>query len=105
MNDENWIIAVAKRGNVTVQFENLDEGYFGDYHPDDPDDVNLLRFTVYFKGEEVDDASYCTQIPASTDASLVQKCAERILREVYDPLTSGFSIKRLGECLSWTDVD
>lgn len=101
---DDFIIASAHRGNVTVQFENLGEGHCGDYNPDDPDDENLLRFTVYMDGEEVEDASYCTTIPANTDVIVVTKAAERILKEVYDPLQAGYSIKKLCETLSWISV-
>ncbi|MBQ1776620.1 MAG: hypothetical protein IIZ93_00540 [Acidaminococcaceae bacterium] len=98
---EDWIIAEAEKKNVKVVFENLGEGWNGDYDPADPEDENLLRFTVYMDGEQVDDASYCTTIPATTDPALVKKSAERILSEVYNPLVSGYSIKKCCEALSW----
>ena len=102
---DDYVVAFASRGNVTVQFENLYEGYCGDYNPDDPNDENLLRFTVYMNGEEVPNASYCTQIPANSNVALVKKAAERILKEVYDPLQSGYGIKKLCETLSWISVN
>ena len=102
---DDYIIAFASRGNVTVQFENLEEGLRGDYNPNDPDDINLLRFTVYKDGEEVEDASYCTEIPADANVVDVMNAAERILKEVYAPLQSGHSIKKLCEALSWISVN
>ena len=100
-SESDWIVAKVSRGTVTVQFENLDEGYCGDYDPDNPEDENLLRFTVYLNGVEVEDASYCTQITADTDPEIVKQAAARILNEVYEPLTHGYSVKKLCEGLSW----
>ncbi len=103
--DTDWIVAWASRGPVLVQFENLDEGHCGDYDPDDPEDENLLRFTVYHNGEQVNDASYCTNIRADADRKAVKKAAERILREVYDPVMAGYSVKKLCEGLSWIELE
>lgn len=103
--DTDWIVAWASRGPVLVQFENLDEGHCGDYDPDDPEDENLLRFTVYHNGEQVNDASYCTNIRADADREAVKKAAERILREVYDPVMAGYSVKKLCEGLSWIELE
>lgn len=93
---------------VKVEWVNMDEGWYGDYNPaEHPDDENLLRFDVYVlrdgEWEAKDDASYCTQFPAS--ASLEEKCdALRILGREYDDALSSdieVSVKRLGERLSY----
>lgn len=64
-------------GRVRVEWAELGEGYDGDYDPEDPDDVELLRF--YFSGLldghwlEVSGTSYCTHVPASTDPATRQQ--------------------------------
>ena len=83
------------RGNLRAEWENLGEGFSGDYDPTDPDDVNLLRFSVYdvATGEQLDDASYCTQMPADTDPSILARALEQIVAEAGS--------KRALEGLSW----
>jgi hypothetical protein len=58
------------RGRVRVKWVELGEGQDGDYHADDPEDVELLRFDFYAGvGNEwlvVEHASYCTRVPVST---------------------------------------
>lgn len=88
---------------VEVEFCNLDEGYFGTYDPEDPEDVNFLRFDVSYMGEPVEDASYCTQIPADTDDAILVKLLNTIMLEVHEPLKNGHSIKKICERLSWLD--
>ena len=39
-------LPVITRGVVKIEWVNLGEGYDGDYDPENPDDVNLLRFDV-----------------------------------------------------------
>lgn len=48
----------AVNGEFALEFVELGEGMSGDFNPDDPDDVELLRVDVYRNGEQVD--SYCT---------------------------------------------
>lgn len=92
---------------VKVEWVNCDEGWWGDYDPENPEDENLLRFdvSVWQNGQwvEKEDASYCTQFPAS--ASLADKCrALQILGKEYDYALSDdieVSVKKLGERLSW----
>ena len=102
--DQNEELVVS-RGPVRVGWCNLGEGYFGDYDEDDPEDVNLLRFDVDLNGEPVDDASYCTQVPADTPDLTLIKLLHIIMNEIHDPLMSGDGIKRLCESLSWIDAE
>lgn len=107
---------------LRVDFVNIGEGICGDYDPEDPEDINLLRFDVYVfnpDGDEeyltdwveVEDASYCTQIAADTDASVLSKLIGRLFREYrdaidsYEDYLSGPSVKKLGERLSWISTD
>lgn len=99
------------RDNVKVEWENIGEGYYGDYNPDNPNDVELLRFyvSVLRDGvwEEKEDASYCTFFPAS--ASYEEKMAglEILLNRFYDALNDDvdISVKKLGESLSWISLE
>ena len=92
---------------LRVDWYNADEGISGDYDPDDPDDINLLRFDVYVKGSdgkwlEVEDASYCTNMPATAPEEILEKalmCIFRRYRDVIDGPDHP-SVKKLGEELS-----
>lgn len=98
-------------GDVKVVWEAIGEGVSGEYDPDDPNDVELLRFTVYHKTSpyfdwtEVDDASYCTQVPVNTPSETLTVLLARIFNEVYDYVQAGESIKKICERLSWIAVD
>ncbi len=116
-------------GNIRVQWDELDEGHCGDYDPDDPDDVELLRFTVYrFDGDDAmaahaaqdpqfafllsadghgwqpyDDGSYCTNVPVDTPPEVRQRILEGLMGELHDPVEVEASIKKLAERLSRID--
>lgn len=91
--------------DIRVVLENIGEGWDGDFDPDDPDDENLLRFSIYKKENnewiDVDDASYCTQIRYDIDDNLAHEILRYIMRQVKDDVISGVSIKRTAEQLSW----
>ena len=93
---------------VMVEWVDLGEGISGDYDENDTDDVALLRFdvSVKHKGEDdwtgVEDASYCTQMPADdTDEKILKKGLEMIMDEVFEAVVEGHSIKKCCEQLSW----
>lgn len=92
---------------LRVDWYNAGEGICGDYDPDEPNDINLLRFDVYVKRnnmwEEVPDASYCTNMPASASAKTLQAALEAIFKR-YRAVIDGPeypSVKKLGEELSY----
>jgi hypothetical protein len=95
------------RGDIKIEFEDLGEGWSGDYDPDDPDDVALLRFTVYRldfgEWQQVDDASYCTLFPADSSEELQKKALELLMDQVYFELQTSGSIKKTCEQLSWIE--
>lgn len=109
MTMESVPAQIAERNGVRVELSWIGEGCEGDFDPGDPEDQPLLRFDVskFEDGswEAVDDSSYCTQIPATTEPGQVMKIAERILDEVEDAVRSGNSIKRQCERLSWIGSD
>ena len=124
MNDNHVVPGeVLIRGHVRIDWIEIGEGLTGDYVPGDADDVELLRFTVYrFQGDdallaatladpqlevmlsaeglgwvEVDDASYCTNVPTSTDTDERQRLLVLLMGEFYQPVTDRQSVKKLAE--------
>ena len=91
------------RGDRKVEWVDTGEGFFGDYDPSDPDDVALLRFDVLYLDEDscvweyMDDASYCTQMPADSSEDILRRGAEIIMNATYGKS----SIKKICEELSW----
>lgn len=85
-----------RRGHMAAEFTNIGEGYHGDYDPSDPEDDNLLRYYVYIvdpnsdpsreaNKQAIDDASYCTMIPADTPPEQLRTLLTYIMDKVYDP--------------------
>lgn len=115
--DKPWFVRTldgclkASNSWLQVVIENLDEGISGDYNPEDPDDINLLRFSVYVlrthHWEAVDDASYCTNLAADTDPKILERAAALLFKEYYNALNSdrAVSVKKLGEQLSHISAD
>jgi hypothetical protein len=104
---------------IRVSWVELGEGLCEDYNPDDPNDVELLRFDVdwlessseplVMGGEKnwvaIDDASYCTQVPVLATPEERGKLLEIIMDWVYEPASQGYSIKKICERLSWISLD
>ena len=105
---ETGISYVGSGWQVKIEIEWIGEGLDGDYNPGDPNDVPLLRFSVYKKinndWEAIDDASYCTQLPATITVKRALEAAGQILSLVEDTVLEGGSIKKICEKLSWIDV-
>lgn len=122
------IEAISQDGLVMVELEDLGEGICEDYDPNDPEDMPLLRFTLYrmcddpahvaklpykFEGslyEEgewmaVSDGSYCTQIRADLPEEQQKLAADYILNLVEDGIRTYNFEKRLYETLSWTRIE
>lgn len=99
------------RDNVKVEWEFIGEGLCGDYQPDNPDDVALLRFYVSVLRDgswvEKEDASYCTQFPVSASEDEKLAGLNLLLNKFYDALHDDIdvSVKKLGEQLSWISPD
>lgn len=107
----------ATDGFLRVDWSNIGEGYCGDFDEDDPEDENLLRFDVYVrnpsygenaedweKWDTVEDASYCTLMPATADKETLEKAIRSIFAEYRRAITQypiNFSVKKMGETLSW----
>lgn len=103
-------VDLVKQG-VKVSIEYIGEGYHGDYDPEDPDDKQLLRFSVYkwnaephiCEWESVQDGSYCTYLPADLDVLDKAMVARIIMDEVFEPISKGTRPKRAMEHLSHLD--
>jgi hypothetical protein len=93
------------KDSVKVAWVRLGEGMSGNYDPNDPKDVELLRFdvSVLVGGEWTDpgSASYCTWFPAKSTVEEQGIALAHILGEVYEQASQGHSIKKLCEKLSW----
>jgi hypothetical protein len=92
---------------VKISWEDIGEGLCGEYNPSDEKDVALYRFYVeeFKDGEwqEVEDASYCTQVPVSTPDETLRGLLEVLMDHFYVPVMDGQSVKKLGERMSWVD--
>ena len=101
-------IVVIQDETIKAVLEDIGEGVCGDYDPEDADDIQLLRFSAYINNdgifEQMNDASYCTQIPLSTPYGELARLCMVIFekyRDVADAYRNGSSVKKLGERLSW----
>ncbi len=96
---------ISESDGVRVEIEDIGEGISGDYDENDPEDIPLVRFyiscLVNGEWEELEDASYCTQLPATLDENLLKVATDIILEEVKDRILEGHSIKKICERLSW----
>lgn len=105
--NEDELVMQLEKDNVRAEWVNIGEGVSGDYDPEDPNDIQLLRFEISIRDEEewveVDDSSYCTQMPADTPNKILERALQVILDEYVSALRAhpGASVKKLGERLSW----
>lgn len=94
------------RGNVRIDWVDMNEGLDGDYDNENPDDRKLLRFDVYRKQgdqwEAIEDGSYCTMVGESTINNVLIEYLTHFMDTIYDDVSSHGKAKRLCESLSWT---
>lgn len=96
------LIQSKYRGDIRVDIEWLGEGRDGDFDPADPNDVPLVRFTIYDYDREEDDQvydTYCTQVPATMPLAMLESFACALARR----LEGEESWKRLVQEWSWSD--
>jgi len=94
---------------LKIQLVDLNEGYNGDYDPDDPLDVKLWR--VDFSSRigktnrwlSFEDGSYCTQLPVGTDPKVVRSILIHMHCEILRRYQEGEHMKRVFEKMSWVD--
>ena len=92
-----------------VLHTETNEGYYGDYNSEDPNDELLYRFDVdkFDDGEwqAIDNASYCTRLPHDISNEEVNKALNMLANEIVDPASGGYSIKKICERMSWIEKD
>ncbi len=93
--------------DLRLEWEYIGEGVSGDYNPDDPDDIPLLRFTISrvatpLSGEyePVEDASYCTMVRITTPRQVLWGAGKAILQAFSNNEDS-----KLLEQLSWITLE
>lgn len=104
---------IEKSGNgVMVVIFNANEGLFGDFDPDNKEDRNLLRFSVYINenhsagpedgGWEEKD-SWCTDLSADLGPEMITRALNIIYDKMNEALKDNInaSIRRIGDELSW----
>jgi len=97
-------------GKCRVSWTELGEGWQGDYNPDDPDDVELLRFDIDFFSDDigewecVDGGSYCTQVPVTATPEERERGLRIIMDYVKDKVEGDSSIRRVSAWLSWMHI-
>lgn len=117
----------SEDGLVRVDLDWEGEGIDGDYDGTDPDDVPLLRYGIsrkfskecqidqnfyYLTGDDgygrkigewvdVEDSSYCTQLPINAPREQLIDAAQFILSYVEEGVRDLQRQKRLYESLSW----
>jgi hypothetical protein len=98
------------QGTCLIEWYDAGEGWNGDYDPEDKNDVALLRFDVYAWDNdqgwmEVEDASYCTQVPVDTPPLVRQYLLEILMEEIGPEVDQDHSVKKICERLSWIEPD
>jgi hypothetical protein len=94
-------------GKLMVEWVELGEGIDGDYHADDPDDVELLRFDINVWDAKLNawvdpgDVSYCTRFPVKASPELRQKGLQYLADNLLPLVEIDFPIKKQCERLSW----
>lgn len=111
------IEAISADGRVKVVWDYIGEGVCGDYDPEDPHDVALMRFDAYvntslvslediaYEDEFEDwampqDSSYCTNVPEQTPGPRLLVLAQEIADTLCEALPKG-GWKRAAEEMSW----
>lgn len=99
------------RGNVRVDWVDLDEGLDGNVDPDDAEDQGYLRFDLYRREsesaewEEVSGGSFCTLVTVGTPAEKLKLGLLRIMDATYAHVCAHGSAKRICEDLSWMSCE
>ena len=77
-----------EQGDLRVEMEWIGEGMDGDYDPDDPKDVPLLRFSLWQRnGNEwdyVEDTSCCCLVSRDAPIEQIEAALRTMLREFPD---------------------
>jgi hypothetical protein len=95
----------SSSGQWRLEWVDLGEGLQGDYDPDDPEDVALLRADLYERIDgiwtEVPDGSYCTVTPVGTDADVLRKISDDLFLSLGSKPSSCGHAKKLMQAWTW----
>ena len=86
---------------ASIRFVNLDEGYYGEYNPDDPGDENLLRFDVVDEHDEILE-SRCTNLVATATTEQQQQALILIMEAIKGKPDE---LSRVCDRMSWLSID
>jgi hypothetical protein len=105
---EEGVVISKERQGVRVSFENMGEGAHDEWVSGRDLEAPLLRFGVQEQNgtgwDAVEDASYCTQLLATTPMEIITEAIDLILNETVPPIIHGASVKRICEMFSWLAV-
>lgn len=97
---------------VRIDLKWMGDGRTGDFNPENPNDVALLRFIVYYREmehrgawEQVSFATFRTNLPATTPRGILAQAIKRIYDEVAGEVVKGNSVKHICENLSRISPD
>lgn len=109
VSENNWIedinidSEIISGLNVSLNWE-CGEGRDGDYDCDNVEDSPLLRFDVWYKGDQMENGSQCTRLKATDNKLLLVEATKIILRQTEHCLLSEEGLKRDMERLSWMEI-
>ena len=97
------------RSGLRVDWIYIGEGLSGDWNPNNPNDIPLLRFDVYYlSGEDqwdmVDDGSYCTNMEWGTSSDILARAAMLIIFNMEDKIGKT-SYRQALQDLSWMKAE
>ena len=88
-------------------FVDCEEGLAGEYDPEDPSDVHLLRIDIQNKVDgqwgTAENGSTCTLVPIDTDEDEKQRLLALAVKYLTRATRDGGSLKRAVERLSWME--
>lgn len=106
---ETFPEATTEKNGVLCHLSHIGEGYNGDFDEEDSQDKMLLRFDFSTKTpegeEEVEDASYCTNLTLPATQEAVQEAANLLLEMAGPEILENGRAKRTCEALSWANWD
>lgn len=112
---------VTINDELSIEWVELGEGVWGDYNPDNPLDMELLRFDISISNDAADrndvyteptddgwgapqDGSYCTQVGVTTPEPIKLMLLAQMAVIAYQGMLDG-NLKRTAEWLSWVERD
>jgi hypothetical protein len=88
-------LPMLERGDLRLEWVNIDEGFNGDYDPSDAEDENLLRLDLMLvkSDEQVHNGSVCTQVNATAETSMLESFLLRMMNRIEREIGCSFPDK------------